>query len=319
MTGTCSQHTTTLPASVPQSHRWQLFRLHLNGIYTAARVGIAGVADPNSNCWLCRGGTDSVAHITACPVVLRAWRRMPWPDGALPYGFSLPSLFFQTPGDGLVRFLALAFFCAVLSARRQLQLLSPVRSADAEGLILKMVQCPWVSCSLPTLSRKERRDARVQPPELVHGRPVYRADGVIRRKALGGPRSGWGALRLADGHRMEGARGRMSGSSSGNLAMYQGLLACMLRALERSEDEKSVVFELSSSLVVRQMRPFGLGKYACRSPSLQPTFLRCIGVGRRLDDAGVQWEVRHIYAEHNRVARILAKQALAQGSVDWHF
>ena len=179
------------------------------------------------------------------------------------------------------------------------------------------MQCPWTSCSLPTLSRKDRRDARVRPPDHVQDRPVYRADGVARRKSLSGPHVGWGAARLVDGLLREGARGRMTASCSRNLAAYHGLLACMLRALERSGDEKSVVFELSSSLIVRQMQPFGVGKYACRSPALQPVFLRCVSASHRLDNVGVTWEIRHIYGEYNREAAALAKQALAQGARAW--
>ena len=53
-----------------------------------------------------------------------------------------------------------------------------------------------------------------------------------------------------------------------------GVLAALHRALERSTLEENVVFQVDSMLVARQLQPFGLGKFACRSETLGPVFLR---------------------------------------------
>ena len=318
----CLINVPTLPSAVPQSHRWQLFRLHLNGIYTtSAQVGVAGVVSNPSPCYFCRFATDSVAHLVACPVVQRAWRQ------ALTAGpaerphrtYSMDDLFFQTPSDGHDRALVLAFFCATLSARRQIQQ-SPGRPpANVELLILQVLRRPWVSCSLPTLSRQERRDARLKEPLPAIGRVLYRAGGYAPRKALASNGSaGWGAARWSpEGRACEAARGRLDVATSANVARYHGLLECMPKAWQRRSQERRVIFELDSEIVVRQVRPFGAGKYACRSDALEPLFLRCAQLGRDLEDAGVHWNIRHIYAEYNATAKVLAKQGAYTGPMDW--
>ncbi len=73
----------------------------------------------------------------------------------------------------------------------------------------------------------------------------------------------------------------------------------MSKAWQRRSQERRVIFELDSEIVVRQVRPFGAGKYACRSDALEPLFLRCAQLGRDLEDAGVHWDIRHIYTEYN--------------------
>ncbi len=318
----CLRNVRGLPSTIPQAHRWQLFRLHLNGIYTSARVGAAGVVDSVAPCFLCRSASDSVAHLFECSVVLGAWRQVLAERLADNHdlGYSMASLFFQSADGAAFRPLILAFFCATLSVRRQLQETGRHRGADVERLIRKVLQCPWVSACLQTLSRKERRDARVVPPLPARGRVLYRARGVaVRGRHAARSSPGWGAARwFADGNFCEEAGGRLDRRLSANVASYHALLACMARAWERRNIDRSVTFEMDSVVVARQMQPYGIGKFACRSSALEPLFLRCVDLGHRLDGAGVDWQVRHIFAEYNEIATAIAKEVVCHGSRDWH-
>ena len=309
-----------LPRSIPQGHRWQMLRLHLNGIYTASRVGVAGVTDPAASCLLCQSGTDSPSHLAACPVSIEAWRRVSTQQQDLRTAFSMATLFFQNPGNGEERSLTIAFFCAIMGVRRSLQHLADAAApSDIPSLIVKLVECPWVSCSLPTLDRQERRDARVRPPERSHGSILYRSDGVQQQShTFSTLSSGWGAARWsADGTLTETVRGMLPIGTTENAARYHGLNACFARALERRDVDRDVVFELDSKLIVRQVMPFGVSKYACRSPHLQPLYIVCADVGKELDNAGVRWAIRHIYSEYNQVTDSLAREAAVLGSRDW--
>ena len=95
----------------------------------------------------------------------------------------------------------------------------------------------------------------------------------------------------------------------------------MENAIERSQQESLVVFEVDSKLVARQMQSFGLGKFACRSDQLRPLYSVCIGFSRQLDANGVRWYIRHIYIyiyrEFNMVADSLANAAVANGDASW--
>ncbi len=81
--------------------------------------------------------------------------------------------------------------------------------------------------------------------------------------------------------------------------------------------ESRVIFEMDSKLLVNQVRPYGKGKFACRSPTLQPLFLTCVDLGRQWMDSGITWEIRHIFSEYNQVADSLARQGAITGDASW--
>lgn len=63
-----------------QAHRWQLLRVHMNGLYTSARLHAAGVVMSIAGCPFCSYGQDCVLHLMECAHVVRAWdilRRRP--------------------------------------------------------------------------------------------------------------------------------------------------------------------------------------------------------------------------------------------------
>ena len=236
------------------------------------------------------------------------------------HALALGDLFFQSDLDGDMRSLAIAFFCALLTVRRQL--LTSNGQAPLEvvsNLVLQVLDHPWTSSSLPTLTRKERRNARAAPPPLLPGYTVYRCDGVLLdshdpfHSAVG-----WGTARWSvEGRVAESARGRLVTGSSRNVAQYHALWTALQRAHERRGEDTKVLFEVSSMVVARQVQPYGSSKYACRSEALLPLYLRCVDAGRRLEEAGVQWAIRHVYAEFNKVSSTLAREAVALGSRDW--
>ena len=115
----------------------------------------------------------------------------------------------------------------------------------------------------------------------------------------------------------ECARGKMTGNPSGNVAKYHGLLAAFEKAWARRDVDKSIVFEVSSKLLERQMCPYGARKFACRSKALQPLFLQCVRISKDLEACGVRWEIRHIYSEYNNLAESLARRAALLGNSEW--
>ena len=224
--------------------------------------------------------------------------------------------------DGERRSLKIAVFCAVMDVRRQLMdRRSEVEAGhiDASTLIVRSVECPWISCTLPTLSRKERRDKRVRPPSPARGATVYRTSGaLIEAGAFVVRPSGWGAVRfMSDGAVAEQTRGRLPSNTSRNIAGYTGLLAALRRACQRRAVDKEVVFETDNLVIARQMLHFGKGKFACRSPSLQPVFMECAELGRGLNEAGVRWRARHVYSDYNGHANSLARPGALQGDSAW--
>ena len=191
--------------------------------------------------------------------------------------------------------------------------------SNIPSLILKVLDCPWVSSSLPSLTGKERREARVRPPLPADDAVVYRSSGCLLESHDGTTsKAGWGAARWsADSVLAERAAGSLPQGSTSNIAKYAGLRAVFQKAVQRRDLDKHVVFELDSLLLVRQVQPYGTGRYACRSPCLQPLFLQCIQCGRELDEAEVHWQIRHVYSEYNLVANGLARRAVAAGDSAW--
>ena len=70
-----------------------------------------------------------------------------------------------------------------------------------------------------------------------------------------------------------------------------------------------MVFEGDSDLILKQVR----GQFACRAPSLWPTFESCRRYCRELEELGVAIHFRHIYREYNTVADALSNEAVDGG------
>ena len=306
----------SLPKSIPQAHRWHFLRLHLNGHYTTARVQRAGVSQSDGRCCFCHEGPDSVAHILACPCVTRALEGVASIAPVLPR-ISHDDLVFQTHANGATRAYMIAAFCAIWTVRfKNTNSAEPIPPDVLTSLIQKVLQCPWVECYLPSTSQKERRADRIQPPPLVEGAYVFRSDGASRKSLHSA--AGWGAaFWTPDGTLAENARGFLGTEISNNVAEYSGLVQLMLKALVVARPGDIVVFELDSVLVARQVQPFRIGKFACRSASLRPLFLRCVQLGRQLASTGIKWHTQHIYREFNQVADALANAAIDLGDLPW--
>ena len=65
-----------LPRSLPQGHRWFLFKLHLNAPMTTARISVAG-RGPVEGCAFCGAPNgDRWAHLTSCGLLLSVCDRL---------------------------------------------------------------------------------------------------------------------------------------------------------------------------------------------------------------------------------------------------
>ena len=59
-----------LPRSVPQPHRWFLFKVHLNAPTASARLVAARVVEEPIQCCFCSSSSDSLDHLPRCFTVL---------------------------------------------------------------------------------------------------------------------------------------------------------------------------------------------------------------------------------------------------------
>ena len=260
------------------------------------------------------------SHLLGCPAAIGAWQQLRRQHAPLlgDVDLSMEALFFQTQAVGNVRALLVAFLSAVMEVRRLL-LHRPALPADVQGLILKVLDCPWVVSHLPTLTRKERRSARARSPSPVRNSVIYSSQGLLLDKEHStDDQAGWDAARWSlNGALADFARGRLPRGTTSNMAKYHGLLQAFRRAFERRHVDRGVVFETSSMLIARQVQDFGKGKFACRSESLQSLFLPCVSLGRQLSAAGVAWRIRHVYTEYNQFCDTSSREAIIFGNRGW--
>ena len=87
---------------------------------------------------------------------------------------------------------------------------------------------------------------------------------------------------------MATSRGYLGEDVSNNVAEYEGLAACMQRALEVIPSSGRVLFEVDSKLICRQVQVLGPGKFACRGAQLKPYYLHCVRMGWRLQARNIE-------------------------------
>ena len=129
---------------------------------------------------------------------------------------------------------------------------------------------------------------RVAPLPPISLAIYYRFDGASRRQGRGGAgEAGWGAAVWDAGSGGSGApvatcTGYLGEGVSNNVSEYSGLHACLARAVKTAREQRPtgpVVFEGDSDLILKQVR----GQFACRAPSLWPTFESCRRYCRELE------------------------------------
>ena len=310
----CRAGVRTLPSSVPQGHRWELLRFHLNGLCTQQRLVSARRLPLAGPCHLCGGFVDSTTHLLECPITRQAETRLRTAARMPERQWTVSEMFFQHARDGAEKAFGVALFAAVWFVRdrawRRSGYVPPEVFTDS---VVSAIQCPWVTCYLPTRSRAERRAARLHPPPPSEHAVLYRQDGG--RRHVGPARVGWsaafwvvGASRAAP---PAGAKnGVLDAGHTSNMAEYVGLQESMERALRHADVDRRVIFELDSQLVARQVVVFSRWKAACRSPTLRPHFRTCAQLGHALTERGVHWSMYHIYREFNVVADALVNEAM---------
>jgi len=94
------------------------------------------------------------------------------------------------------------------------------------------------------------------------------------------------------------------GRTSNNVAEYYGLIAALDYA--QSNRIRALHVESDSELLVKQMR----GQYKVKSADLQPLFERA----KKMSQAFVSFQIRHVYREQNREADALANEAMDEVS-----
>jgi ribonuclease HI len=94
------------------------------------------------------------------------------------------------------------------------------------------------------------------------------------------------------------------GTSTNNVAEYNGLLAALKYALEHGH--RSVRIKSDSELLVKQMR----GEYRVKNPGLQPLYQEARAIAGNLDR--ITYE--HIRREQNEDADRLANEAMDEGT-----
>jgi len=307
----------TLPRSTPQAQRWCLMRLHLNGLMNGARAHAARVVTSPGMCVFCRAGPDSTAHLLHCDVVRGAQQQLQQVSHNSLTPVVMSDLFFQTAQDGAQRAFASALLLAIWDARRQCLNTTHSRSADTlMPLLVQLLECPWVLNAIPTRLRRERRAARLRELPPVEGAICYRSDGASRRTGdareagFGGAR--WSMASMGRGPPEATVKGYL-GDCTNNVAEYAGLEAVMGNAVAHAVSGQSFLFEVDSNLLAKQVQAFGRNRYACRSQALWPQWSRCTLYGKRLEQAGCAWQIRHIYREYNTTADQLANEGINEG------
>ncbi len=208
-----------------------------------------------------------------------------------------------------------AVFASVWRVRAARRRVRTVITEDIlRDLVIKCLECPWLVGCLPTSDRRERRMARLRSPIASPGATIYRSDGASRGQGRGEQsEAGWGAAcwmptdsGIGEGAPFATCFGYLGPGISNNVAEYVGLSECLRRA-SRSMGPV-VIFQVDSLLVARQMAP--QDAWACRSPDLVPLRDQCRQLTQALTEAGVSWEVRHIFREYNQTADALANRAV---------
>jgi len=322
----------SLPRSTPQGHRWHLLKLHLGGHPTTSYLTQCRVMAQPAACPFC--GTDqgdSTAHLLNCPAVQEAVDAIQAEGRVQGVGWHLGALFLGRPLLGDVFCALLSLLTATWEARGMHFRGYPMdRVPRLASFIGSIVECPWLVACMPDRDRKERRRSRARaPPSASPGTLVYRSDGASRGQGQGGRGTGdagWGAAcweadsegRVA-GPPSATSRGPL-GRASNNVAEYQGILACLRRAVHHARlgsPLRRVLFQVDSAIVAGHLRRFG--SMACTAPDLLPLYSEALHLCTELSKAGVEWDVAHIYREFNCTADALANEGvdLGAGSVGW--
>ena len=84
-----------LPHSVPQGHRWHLFKAHMKGHMTTSRLRYTGVVEEVETCPFCKEGEDSMHHMLDCDTVRSALTTVAADAGADAPDWNMRDLFLQ--------------------------------------------------------------------------------------------------------------------------------------------------------------------------------------------------------------------------------
>ena len=122
------------------------------------------------------------------------------------------------------------------------------------------------------------------------------SDGASRGNP--GPAGAGAVLVSSTGERL--ALGKFLGSTTNNIAEYEGLLLGLLAA--RHKAVKHLIVCADSELLIKQLR----GQYRVKAVHLQPLFEKA----KTLLKGFEKFELKHVYREHNKEADEMSNRAI---------
>ncbi len=310
-----------IPFAVSQVDRWELLKLHLKAHPTSRRLRFHQDVDENQPCYLRGAGSDCVRHLFGrCGVVGRIRSTLDLRfSNASGRGFEQHCLIGVE--DASETAIVLRFNTTVLRVR---SLCAKAAFNNQQVLVRHacfLFSSPALRGGKPTLSRAQRRQARMAPPAERPGFCLYRCDGAARGQGTRATCCGaaWGAVFF--GLQSMGrenvpeleAWGFLGRDLSNNIAEYRGLLACLDHALQTGCT--AICVQTDSMLIAKQVNC----TWACRSDALRPLLAMAWQRISVLRSKHVQLIVEHIYRNFNKTADALANHAIDTGtSSEWN-
>ena len=294
-----------IPASATDHHRTCTLMWALNGLATTRRVSSFRSDVLESPCKLCGAGSDSLMHLTCCPVVrdcvgavVRQHLQLNPQDGGSVSEWAPEAHFLQGPLSATQMLLIMRVNVVVWHTRCLIDYGHAF--FDNDDLRIYMAR----ACSDPIFHKRVVKQRRpVEPPALPANAVLYRSDGAARGQGQNGQiQSGAGAVYYGAGGSIEAWISRHLDEATNNVAEYAGALLALER-IERTSPAHSVL-QMDSMLVTNQLR----GCWRVAAPNLVPYFRQANALICRVRQRGLEIDFVHVYREHNKDADAKANQ-----------
>ncbi len=294
------------PSTVPNGHRIIFLRFCFNELPTTRRRHFLnhGSVQPCAFCGEAHG--DDIHHWHECERLRDAFASI-YGQAVVRKLLSPNGVMMQCEMSGNEIAMLMAWIHAIWKCRNVITHGDPFFDfGDFCTHLRSIVEDPWIHGLVATTTRRERRAARVQPPEEVAHGYIFYSDGASRSREFEERLGSCGALLIKDG----GVAGRWAefiGDVTNNYAEYTGVIRCLERAATLPRE--AIVFRVDSMLVANQLG----GTWACRSTDLRPLYEKAVRLLQMLqqnrENAG-EIRVQHVYREFNRDADGLANEAI---------
>ena len=288
-----------MPRAATDHHRTNMLMWALNGLATTHRVSTFRQDVQETPCKLCGSGSDTLLHLTECPVVQRCMvavvrqHLLENPQDATSVAVWAPwAHFLQGQLEPAQILLIMRLNTVVWHVRCVIAMGHHFSGLDE--LVEHMIR----SCSDPIFhKRTQKRRRPLEPPAVPEHAVLYKSDGAARGQGQRGEvKSGAGAVFYGTGASVEAWVCTCLGDMSNNVAEYIGALLVLDR-IERTSPSHSVL-QMDSMLVVNQLQ----GCWRIIAPDLIPYFRQANALIGRIRQRGLLIEFAHIYREFNKDA-----------------